>query len=197
MKKNNMKPTKVIILSLIIFASFFIIKNSYSIEPGDKAGDFKIENFDGKTYKLSDLKDANAIVIMFWSTECPFVQPYTDRINALATAYQQKNVVFWGVNSNKTESTERVKEHLLERNYTFPMLKDDGNVVADLFGATRTPEIFVLDKNRTLLYHGRIDNSKDISEVTSNDLKNALDEILNGKEVTNKVTKQFGCTIKR
>jgi peroxiredoxin len=192
-----MKSTKVIILSLIIFASFFTMRNSYSIEPGDKAGDFKIDNFDGKTYKLSDLTDANAIVIMFWSTECPFVQPYTDRINALASAYQQNNVVFWGINSNKTESAERVKEHFKERNYPFPMLKDEGNAVADLFGATRTPEVFVLDKNRILLYHGRIDDNREVSEVTSNDLKNALDEILGGKEVTNKVTKQFGCTIKR
>jgi len=77
------------------------------------------------------------------------------------------------------------------------MLKDEGNAVADLFGATRTPEIFILDKNLNVLYHGRIDDNKNESEVTTNDLKNALDEILSGKEVTNKITKQFGCTIKR
>jgi len=192
-----MKNIKLVSSALILFTLLFFSAKSYSIEPGDKAGDFKIDNYDGKTYRLSDNTNANAIVIMFWSTECPFVQPYTERINKLADEYMKQNVIFWGINSNKTESTERVKEHRTEKGYPFPMLKDDGNSVADLFGATRTPEVFVLDKNLTVLYHGRIDNSRDINEVTTNDLKNALDEILSGKEVTNKITKQFGCTIKR
>ncbi|MBI5403657.1 MAG: thioredoxin family protein [Ignavibacteriae bacterium] len=188
---------KIIFNIIIIFSFLFITNLAQAIEPGDKSGDFKIENFDGKTYRLSDNTNASAIVIMFWSTECPFVQPYTDRINALTTEYTKKNIVFWGINSNKTESADRVKEHLNERGYPFPMLKDEGNTVADLFGATRTPEIFVLDKNLTVLYHGRIDDNKNESEVTTSDLKNALDEILAGKEVANKSTKQFGCTIKR
>jgi len=188
---------KAYIYIIILFAILINANFSHAIEPGDKAADFKIDNFDGKSYKLSENTNAGAIVIMFWSTECPFVQPYTDRINSLASEYMKKNVVFWGINSNKTESTDRVKEHLKERGYPFPMLKDEGNAVADLFGATRTPEIFILDKNLNVLYHGRIDDNKNESEVTTNDLKNALDEILSGKEVTNKITKQFGCTIKR
>lgn len=188
---------KIIFNTIIIFSFLFIANVSQAIEPGEKASDFKIENFDGKTYRLSENANSSAIVIMFWSTECPFVQPYTDRINALTTEYMKKNIVFWGINSNKTESTERVKEHFIEKGYPFPMLKDEGNAVADLFGATRTPEIFVLDKNLTVLYHGRIDDNKNESEVTTSDLKNALDEILAGKEVANKSTKQFGCTIKR
>jgi len=192
-----MKNIKSVSSILILFILLIFSSKSYSIEPGDKASDFKIDNFDGKTYKLSENTNASAIVIMFWSAECPFVQPYTERINTLTAEYVKKNVVFWGINSNKTESTERVKEHYFEKGYPFPMLKDEGNAVADLFGATRTPEVFVLDKNLTVLYHGRIDNSRDINEVTTTDLKNALDEILSGKEVTNKITKQFGCTIKR
>jgi peroxiredoxin len=192
-----MKNIKIIIFAIILFALSLISVKSYSLEPDEKANDFKIVNYDGITYQLSDMTNSSAIVIMFWSTECPFVQPYTERINTLVTAYLSKNVVFWGINSNKTESDESVKEHHLERNYTFPMLKDKDNVVADMFGATRTPEIFVLDKNLTVLYHGRIDDSKNADEVQSTDLKNAIDEILAGKEVTSKITKQFGCTIKR
>lgn len=191
-----MKNNKYFFIS-ILFMLLIISGKSYSIEPGDKAPDFAVENYDGKTYKLSDNKNATAIVIMFWATECPFVQPYTERINTLVNNYISKNIVFWGINSNKTESVERVKEHHIEKNYPFPMLKDNGNVVADLFGATRTPEIFVLDKSLTVLYHGRIDDNKNADEVQSTDLKNALDEIIGGKEVTNKITKQFGCTIKR
>jgi peroxiredoxin len=192
-----MKNIKSVSSALILFILLIFSAKSYSIEPGDKASDFKIDNYDGKTYRLSDNTNASAIVIMFWSTECPFVQPYTERINKLADEYMKQNVIFWGINSNKTESTERVKEHYIEKGYPFPMLKDEGNSVADLFGATRTPEVFVLDKNLTVLYHGRIDDNRDASAVTESDLKNSLNEILSGKEVTNKITKQFGCTIKR
>ncbi len=184
-------------IKILLISFFLLIGKSYSIEPGDKATDFKIENYDGKTYILSENKDATAIVIMFWATECPFVQPYTERINSLVNNYTSKNIVFWGINSNKTESVERVKEHHIEKNYHFPMLKDNDNVVADLFGATKTPEVFVLDKSLIVLYHGRIDDNKNADEVQSTDLRNALDEIIGGKEVTNKITKQFGCTIKR
>jgi peroxiredoxin len=191
-----MKHTKII-FSAILISVFLLSVNSYSIEPGDKATDFKITNYDGKVYQLSEQKNAAAIVIMFWSTECPFVQAYNDRINSIVSAYQSKNVVFWGINSNNTESADRVQEHYKDKQYNFPMLKDKFNLVADMFEATRTPEVFVLDKNLTVLYHGRIDDSKDASEVKSNDLKNSLDEILAGKDVTSKITKQFGCTIKR
>lgn len=192
-----MKNSKIIIIALLILASFIISVNSYSLEPGDKATDFKVSNFDGKTYQLSDQKDAPAVVIMFWSTECPFVQAYNSRINSIVSTYQSKNVVFWGINSNNTESIDRVKEHYAEKKYNFPMLKDEYNKIADMFEATRTPEVFVLDKSLTILYHGRIDDSRIVNAVKSNDLTNALDEILAGKEVTNKITKQIGCTIKR
>jgi peroxiredoxin len=192
-----MKNLKIIVFALLLIASFLLSSNSYSIEPGDKAKDFKVVNFDGKTYQLSAQKDAEAIVIMFLSTECPFVQAYNDRIVSLVNTYQSKNVVFWGINSNNTESVDRIKEHYIDKKYNFPVLKDKNNIIADMFEATRTPEVFVLDKNLTVLYHGRIDDSRVPEEVKSSDLKNALDEILAGNDVTSKITKQFGCTIKR
>lgn len=192
-----MKSTKILVLSLILFAAVFMSVKILTIEPGDKAKDFSLSNYDGKTYKLSDQKDASAIVIIFISTECPFVQAYNDRMKSLASEYQTKNVVFWGINSNKNESVDRVKEHNTEVGYNFPVLKDNDNKIADMFEASRTPEVFVMDKNLTVMYHGRIDDSRLASDVKTTDLKNALDEILAGKEVTNKITKQFGCTIKR
>jgi peroxiredoxin len=192
-----MKNSKIVILALLIITSFILSGNLYSIEPGDKAKDFKVINFDGKTYQLSEQKDASAIVIMFWSTECPFVQAYNDRIVSLVSSYQSKNIVFWGINSNNTESIDRIKEHYSDKKYNFPMLKDMNNTIADMFEATRTPEVFVLDKNLTVLYHGRIDDSRVPEEVKSSDLKDALDDILAGKEIASKITKQFGCTIKR
>jgi len=169
-----------------------------SLPAGDKIGDFTLSDaVTGKSFTLSEQKDARGVVIMFWSCECPNVQAYNARIPRLVEEYSGKGIVFWGINSNSTESKEEVKSHAQEHNYNFPMLIDVDNKVADMFGATRTPEVFVVDGERNILYHGRIDNNRDESKVTSHDLRNALDEILAGKEVSVKETKSFGCMIKR
>ncbi|RPI15038.1 MAG: thioredoxin family protein [Ignavibacteriae bacterium] len=165
--------------------------------PGDKIEDFTLKSVDGASYSLSNVKDSKALVIMFWSTECPNVQPYTGRLNEMTKEYSGKGITFWAVNSNSTESYDDVKAHIKAHNYAFPELKDDNNKLADQLGATRTPEVYVINSDNVIVYHGRIDNNRDASKVTSNDLKNALDELLAGKEVTVKTTKTFGCTIKR
>jgi peroxiredoxin len=136
-------------------------------------------------------------VLIFVSTQCPNVKIYDSRINDIANEYQAKGFVIWGINSNSTEPVEDVKQHSVDVNYNFPVLKDMNNTVADMLGATKTPEVFVIDKNRVVLYHGRIDDNRDISSVTSNDLKNALNDILASKDIAVKSTKSFGCTIKR
>jgi thiol-disulfide isomerase/thioredoxin len=189
--------TKNIIAIVIITLISVISINTFAKDPGETVDDFTINNYDGVIYTLSEVKDAKAVVIMFWATECPYVQPFNDRINEFVKEYQNKGFVFWGINSNNTESVERTMEHAAANKYLFPMLKDNNNVVADMLEATRTPEVFVLDNNRTILYHGRIEDSSYKEKVTSYDLKNALDEILAGKEITVKSTKSFGCSIKR
>lgn len=192
MFSNFFKSLFLPLLTVAILSS-----NLYAKDPGEKIEDFKVSNFDGKTYSFADIKDSKARVIMFWSSECPYVQPYNDRINDFVKTYQEQGVVFWAMNSNNTEPVSMVESHAKEKGYIFPMLKDDKNVVADMFGATRTPEVFVIDQNNVILYHGRISDNREKEKETSLDLKNALDEILAGKEVTNKITKQFGCGIKR
>ena len=187
MKKINL------VLAIIILAAAGL----FAKDPGDKVSNFTINNFDGKEYNLDDALKNGYVVIMFWSTECPYVQPFNDRINDYVNDFTSKGITFWAVNSNSTESAERVKEHASEHKYVFPMLKDNGSVVADIFEANRTPEVFVLGKDRTILYHGRIDDNSYAEKVTTNDLKNALKEILDGKDVSVKSTKSFGCTIKR
>ncbi|MBN1634358.1 MAG: redoxin domain-containing protein [Ignavibacteria bacterium] len=191
-----MKIKNIIVIVIITLISVISI-DTYAKDPGDTVDDFTIDNYDGVNYALSEVKDAKAVVIMFWATECPYVQPFNDRINEFVKEYQDKGFVFWAINSNNTESVERVIEHAKINNYVFPMLKDNNNVVADIFEATRTPEVFVLDNNRTILYHGRIEDSSHKEKVSSYDLKTALDEILEGKDITVKSTKSFGCTIKR
>jgi peroxiredoxin len=186
---------KIKLLTLILL--FIAPSVNFAKEPGDKVSDFTIKNYDGKTYTLSQNKDAKATIVVFWSAQCPFVQAYNERMPEIVNTYQQKGFVFWAINSNKTESAQDVESHAKSHNYPFPVLKDKNNVVADLFEATRTPEVFVIDKDNVILYHGRIDDNKDASEVTTRDLMNALNEINDGKSVTVKSTKQFGCTIKR
>ncbi|MBK8551732.1 MAG: thioredoxin family protein [Ignavibacteria bacterium] len=169
--------------------------DSYTV--GDKVSDFTINNYDGNTYTLSN-SGAKATVIIFVSTECPFVQPYTDRLIQLNEQFGSQGITIWAINSNKTESTEDVKNHATEKKYNFPVLKDNDNVVADLFGAARTPEVYVVDNNSmTVVYHGRIDDNKEADKVTSNDLQNALNDFLAGNAIANNSTKAFGCSIKR
>ncbi|MGH2575201.1 MAG: thioredoxin family protein [Ignavibacteria bacterium] len=173
------------------------LNGTCSSQHSGKIDDFTLKNHDGTEYTLSKEKDSKAVVIMFWSVRCPYVQAYNDRIPSFVKEYQEKGITFWAINSNVTEDTEEIKANAAEHSYNFPVLIDVNSKVADKFGATRTPEIFVLDKDRNILYHGRIDDNRQKEKVTVYDLKNALDEILAGNEVTVKETKSFGCTIKR
>ena len=136
-------------------------------------------------------------MLMFIATQCPVSNGYNTRMVSLFNDYKAKDVVFIGINSNKSESTEEVKQHAKDHGFEFTVLKDDKNIVADKFGASVTPEIFVLNPALEILYHGRIDDSRREADVASRDLRNALDEILAGKPVTVSTTKAFGCTIKK
>ncbi|NOS86475.1 MAG: redoxin domain-containing protein [Ignavibacteria bacterium] len=192
--------TRKVVLSLILAIFAFTLDSfAFTKGPGDKIEDFSISNYDGKNYNLSDaLKNSSAgVIVMFWSSECPFVQPYNDRINDYVKEYTEKGFTVWAINSNNTESTDVVKEHASKNGYSFPMLKDNNNVVADIFGSTRTPEVFVISKDQSVLYHGRISDNKSAAEQSTHDLKNAVDEISSGKDVSVKETKSFGCGIKR
>jgi len=179
-----------VILSLIVFSVGFA-GNPTVVE------DFTLKNYDGKSYSLSDAKDAKAAVIMFIATRCPVSNAYNERMVKLYEDYSSKNVVFFAINSNKTEDSEECKEHAEENGFKFPVLKDPDNVIADKYDAQVTPEIYVVNAKRELLYHGRIDNSQREDNVENQDLRKALDEILDGESVSLADTKAFGCTIKR
>jgi peroxiredoxin len=115
----------------------------------------------------------------------------------LAQDYQAKGINVIGINSNVTEPVAAVKAHAADKHFTFAVLKDDGNKIADRLGATRTPEAYVIDAGGKLVYHGRIDNSQNTANITSNDLRQALDEMLGGRAITKTGGAAFGCSIKR
>ncbi len=150
-----------------------------------------------RVIQLSDFKNSKAIVIIFISTQCPVSNDYNSRMEKLYQDYKNRGVAFIGINSNKEETVEEIIEHSKKNNLNFLILKDYQNKIADVFKASYTPEVYVLSPNFDLLYHGRIDDSRKIKNVTKEDLRNALEEILAGKEVSVKETKAFGCTIKR
>lgn len=195
MKKLNFILTLVIALIFTVNGFSKTASDGFSI--GQPVSDFTITNYDGADYTLSN-SGANFTVIIFMSTQCPFVQPYTDRINNLVSEFGSNGVAIWGINSNKTESTEDVIAHAKDKGYNFPILKDNNNVVADLFAAEKTPEVFVIrNSDMTLVYHGRIDDDKEADKVTVSDLQITLASLNSDQEVPVTETKAFGCSIKR
>lgn len=183
--------------STILFLSLIINSNLLPNDNVRKIENFKLRDYNGKEYQLSDFKNSKAIVIIFVATQCPVSNAYNSRMEKLYEEYKTKDVAFIGINSNKQESIEEIKEHAKKNNLNFVILKDFNNIIADKLNASVTPEVFVLNPDFEILYHGRIDDSRKEEEVKSEDLKNALNEILAGKKVTKTVTKAFGCTIKR
>jgi peroxiredoxin len=119
----------------------------------------------------------------------------------LAKDYSAKGITFLGINSNKTEPVEEVAQHAREKGLDFTILKDTDNKVADLYGASVTPEAYVIDKNGAVRYHGALGSSgrptTDPAVANSNEIRAALDQLLAGQNITQAKTKAFGCSIKR
>lgn len=159
--------------------------------------DFTLSDADGKERKLSTLRGKQATAIIFVSTRCPVSNGYNSRMAQLAADYEAKGVSVIGINANNGETPEQIKTHAAENKLAFTILKDKNNKVADRFGAQFTPEVFLLDGAGKLVYHGRIDNSRDPEAVNAPDLRNAIDAVLAGQAVPVAETKAFGCSIKR
>lgn len=166
---------------------------------GAAAPQFSLKTLDGKTFSLAEAaRSHKAVVVIFIATQCPYSNAYNDRMRDMASAYEKKGVLFAGINSNKTEPAEEVSAHARKHGFGFPVMKDPDNRVADLYDARHTPEVFVVDPDGKLRYHGRIDeNYEDAAKVNSPDLKNALDALLGGNPIARTETKAFGCSIKR
>jgi len=164
---------------------------------GKKIESFTLADTAGKEHSLSASMGNEGVVLIFVSTRCPVSNAYNERMVALAAEYQDKGFTFLGINANKAEDTAEMAEHASKHGWNFPVLKDKGNVIADRLGASVTPEVYVIDHDGTLRYHGRIDDSQDPSGIEHRDLKAALDDLLAGHDVARKEAKAFGCSIKR
>lgn len=189
---------KLLAVSSVLF--FAAAAPAADLKIGAPAPDFTLPSAsDGKMVALKDLLAKNkAVAVIFVATKCPVSNAYNGRMAALGRDYAARGIAVVGINSNKTEPAAEVAAHAKEHGFAFPVVKDDGNKVADAYGAQKTPEVFVISPKGDLLYHGRIDESQDDPKgVKSPDLRNALEAILAGKPVPAAETKAFGCTIKR
>jgi len=173
---------------------------------GKKIADFSARDFRGKNVSLEDFKDSKLVVVAFLGTECPLAKLYAPRLAALAKEYADRGVTVLGINSNQQDSITELAHYAGEYKIEFPLLKDVGNVIADQFAAVRTPEIFVLDRDRTVRYFGRVDDQFGFqgngiayqrNEPRRRDLAVALDELLADKPVTEAVALNQGCHIGR
>lgn len=179
-------------------ASFSI---TYPFEIGQKAPPFQdLAGVDGKKYSLSTFDDKSIVVLIFIANRCPTARVYTDRMKSVQNEYGPKGVQLVGINSDNQyffslEALSKMVEIAEERELNFPYLKDSDQSLAKAYGALVTLHAFVLDKERNLRYRGRIDDSRDPSKVTIPDLRNALDDLIEGREVRTPETRPFACSI--
>lgn len=164
--------------------------------------DAKMKNVDGKELSLADVRGPAGTLVVFTCNHCPFAKAWESRIVALGNAYASKGIGVIAVNANDPkvaaeDSFEVMQQRAKEKGMRFPYVVDATSNLARAFGATRTPEAFVFDKDGKLVYHGAVDdNGQDEAKVENPYLKNALDAVAAGGEVAVKETKSIGCSIK-
>jgi peroxiredoxin len=175
---------------------------AFTLEIGDKAPDFSLPATDGKTYKLSDFADAPVLVIFFTCNHCPYVVGSDEVTRQTVLKFMPRGVKFVGINANSQntkpeDSMENMVKRMAEHKFPWLYLRDGTQEVAWAYGALRTPHFYVFDKDRKLVYTGRgVDQPRDTSKMTVNDLERALEEHLSGKPVSQPLTNPLGCNVK-
>lgn len=196
------KAFSLLTLALALVAMSFTVNTSGGYKVGDTAIDFKLKNVDGKTVSLAGVKDAKGYIVIFTCNACPYAKAYEDRIIALHNKYASLGYPVVAINPNDkdvqpADSYDKMKERAKEKKFPFNYLYDETQEIAKTYGATRTPHVYLLDKNRVVKYIGAIDdNSESASDVKEKYLENAIDALRNGKDVATKETKAVGCGIK-
>jgi len=207
--------------SLLLLCMALVCRTAFCIPPGDDhktlaigaaAPNFSLKGTDNKMYSLSSFKSSKLLVIIFTCNHCPTAQAYEDRIIQLVVDYKSKGVAVVAVMPNDpasvrldelgytdiSDSFEEMKERAAKKKFNFPYLYDGATQgMTTAYGPATTPHVFIFDKDRKLRFQGRIDDVEKPSKTpTIFDTRKAIDELLEGKEVTVKTTKVFGCSIK-
>jgi peroxiredoxin len=188
-------------LSLFVIAGY-----SQGYKVGDKASDFRLLNVDGKYVSLSDYPDAKGFIVIFSCNHCPYVVAYEDRMIELHKEFAPKGFPVIAINSNDSiaqpqDAYSKMKIRAKEKNFPFPYLTDAEQTVYPMYGATRTPHVYLLRRDGADLrvaYIGAIDdNYQDASKVETEYLADAINAVRDGRKPNPDVTRAIGCTIKK
>jgi peroxiredoxin len=175
---------------------------AFTLEIGQKAPDFSLPATDGKTYSLADFADAKTLVVFFTCNHCPFVVGSDEVTRQTADRFSANGVQFVGINANwvgiyPQDSFEGMVARMAEEKFPWVYLRDESQEVALAYGGLRTPHFYVFDADRKLVYTGRgVDNPRDTSKMTVNDLERALEEHVAGKPISVPLTNPIGCNVK-
>jgi len=190
---------KVFIIALVLVFTIALLAfavQDLKYELGKKVTGLTLKDHDGKDFDLEKvLADENTkgVVFIFISCVCPDSRGYDERYVKYAADFKKNGILLVGINANYNETVEEMSAYAKEKNYNFTILKDWNNIIADRFNATRTPEVFFIDKNSVLRYKGRIDdNTRDASLVKDHTLVNVMGEYLAGKELSVTETRAVG-----
>jgi peroxiredoxin len=194
---------------ILTFAMFFVSLALFAQEGykvGDKAADFSLKNIDGKYYSLADINKAKGYIVIFTCNHCPYSIAYEDRIIDLHKKYERKGYPVVAINPNDSivqpaDSWSAMKVRAAEKKFPFLYLLDEKQEVYPVYGATRTPHVYLLNKEQdgtlSVAYIGAIDdNHKDPSAVNEPFLANALEALLDGRMPEPSYTRAIGCSIK-
>ncbi|WP_121667130.1 thioredoxin family protein [Mesonia aquimarina] len=211
-----MKTLKILtVLALLIVISAFGFQSVFNDEDsnssaegyqiGDVAEDFSLKNIDGKMVSLADFKKAKGFIVIFTTNHCPYAKAYESRIIALDKKFKSKGFPVIAINpndpqKNETDSFENMQIRAKQKGFTFPYLLDEGQKVYPKYGATKTPHVYILEKesNKNIVrYIGAIDdNYQDENAVKERFVEKAITALLKNEEVKPKTTKAIGCSIR-
>ena len=174
--------------------------NPYQKMMGKAAPSFKLQSAAGESHSLSDF-EGKTVVLHFQSCRCPWDVAYQDQFNELSKTYQDQDVVFLGINSNKSEDMEMIEKYAEKSNIPYTILKDPGNKVADMYQAKTTPHMYIVDSEGVLRYAGGVEavpgSIREVSKMDTQYLAPAIEAIMNGETPEKSVTMSKGCSIKR
>lgn len=213
-----MKNLKILLTGLLIglgLLSFTTINKNEEPKPktssakgyevGDEATDFKLKNIDGKTVSLNDFKAAKGFIVIFTCNHCPYAKKYEDRIIELDKKYKSQGYPVIAINPNDPavqpeDSYQKMIERAKEKGFTFPYLMDEGQKIYPQYGATKTPHVFLLQKEggkNIVKYIGAIDNNyENPNDVSEYYVQDAVNSLLKGEPIKITKTVAIGCTVK-
>ncbi len=195
-----MKNLITIIILTIAISTNINAQNGYKI--GDTATDFNLKGTDGKNHSMAEIENAKGYIIIFTCNHCPFSKMYEDRIIALQTKYKERGYPVIAINpndpkANADDSFDKMVIRAKEKSFNFWYLFDDGQKIFPQYGATKTPHVFLLDKEKVVKYIGAIDdNARDAKAIDEKFLENAIEALDAGKKINPETTKAIGCSIK-